>query len=91
MDGHQWLTEYNQSKQHYINQTASEQETPYIPYLLDAIYAVAHGLHHVLGCTPKRGCKLTPAEFSKINRYFFLFEITTTVGSTTPFRKTVRY
>ena len=58
-----WLDEYRQ--QHLNN---PGQLSAYVPYVIDAVYATAHGLHNLLNCTQRKGCKYSPHEFASLNR-----------------------
>lgn len=62
-NGGPWLEEYK--TQHLINPV---QLSAYVPYVIDAVYAAAHGLHHLLNCTQRKYCKYSPDEFPSLNR-----------------------
>ncbi|PFX21445.1 Metabotropic glutamate receptor 4 [Stylophora pistillata] len=40
----------------------------YVPYVIDAVYATAHGLHNLLNCTQARSCRYSTDEFPSLNR-----------------------
>ena len=59
-----WKEEYNKQRlkdplEHSI----------YAPYVVDAVYAAAYGLHSLLNCTPGQGCQHSPDEFPILNRW----------------------
>ena len=58
-----WLKEY---KHHHLKNAG--QLSAYAPYVIDAVYAAAHGLHNLLNCTQIKGCRFSPDEFSNLNR-----------------------
>lgn len=58
-----WLEEYNKQPLKDLL-----QHSTYVPYVIDAVYAVAHGLHALLNCTQEKGCQHSPDEFPILNR-----------------------
>lgn len=58
-----WMDEYR--RQHLNN---PGQLSAYVPYVIDAVYAAAYGLHSLLNCTQSKGCKHSPDEFPSLNR-----------------------
>lgn len=58
-----WLEEY---RQHHLQNPG--QLSAYVPYVIDAVYAAAYGLHNLLNCTEKSGCKYSTDEFPGLNR-----------------------
>lgn len=58
-----WLDEYR--KHHHLKNRG--QLSAYVPYVIDAVYATAYGLHDLLNCTQSKGCQFSPDEFSNLN------------------------
>lgn len=59
-----WLDEY---RGHHHTKNPG-QLSAYVPYVIDAVYAAAYGLHDLLNCTQGKGCQFSPDEFSNLNR-----------------------
>ena len=58
-----WLQGYNKQPLKDL-----QQYSTYVPYVIDAVYAAAYGLHGLLNCTPGKRCRHTPDEFPLLNR-----------------------
>ena len=58
-----WLEEYNKQPLKDL-----VQHSTYVPYVIDAVYAVAFGLHGLLNCTQGKRCQHSPDEFPILNR-----------------------
>ena len=58
-----WFHEF---KQHYLN--LSVEISTYVPYVIDAVYATAYGLHNLLNCTREKSCQYSADEFPSLNR-----------------------
>ena len=58
-----WMEEYN--KQHLKDLV---QHSIYVPYVVDAVYATAYGLHRLLNCTQGQSCQHSPDEFPILSR-----------------------
>ena len=58
-----WLQEYNKQPPKDL-----QQHSMYVPYVIDAVYAAAYGLHSLLNCTPGERCSHSPDEFPLLNR-----------------------
>ena len=58
-----WLQEYNKQPLKDL-----QQHSTYVPYVIDAVYAAAYGLHSLLNCTPGKSCSHSPDEFPLLNR-----------------------
>ena len=58
-----WFPEF---KQHYLN--LSVEISTYVPYVIDAVYATAYGLHNLLNCTREKSCQYSADEFPSLNR-----------------------
>ena len=59
-----WLDEYR--KHHHLKNKG--ELSAHVPYVIDAVYATAYGLHDLLNCTQSKGCQFSPDEFSTLNR-----------------------
>lgn len=58
-----WWQEYNKQPLKDL-----KQHSTFVPYVIDAVYAVAHGLHGLLNCTQGKYCQHSPEDFPVLNR-----------------------
>ena len=58
-----WFAEF---RQQYLRHPV--ELSAYVPYVIDAVYAAAYGLHNLLNCTQNRSCKYSADEFPDLNR-----------------------
>ena len=57
-----WISEYTE-----LLDDISQNST-YIPYVIDAVYAAAYGLHDLLNCSQEKGCQFSTEDFPVLNR-----------------------
>ena len=65
MTKHPWLAEYESFVRN--KSSASLQHSPYVAYVVDAVFAVAGGIHKLLNCTLD-GCPSSTRDISRLNR-----------------------
>lgn len=61
-----WQKEYEEMRT-VKNLTTKFDHSLYVPYVVDAVYAIAHALHTMLGCSTT-SCQVKPGQFRQLNR-----------------------